>query len=394
MSPTVERPTVLIVGGPDVDARLELMERLRPEFECAAAGSAPELGPRFAAAGFKYYDYPLNRGVAPAADLFATYRLWQLCRALRPQIVHTFDPKPGVWGRLAARGADVPIIIGTLPGLGTLYAHDTLTTRLVRSIYQPLQTLACHVSQLTIFQNRDDACQFIDSGVVRKQSAMVIPGSGVSTDVFNLARVSQEIRMRTREDLGIAPNEIVVTMISRIIRSKGVPEFVTAAQEVRRISPNVRFLLVGAEDAESLDRLSRSELAELQKAVTWTGPRRDIPLVLALSDLFVLPSAYREGIPRVLLEAASMGLPIVTTDSPGCNEVVEDGVNGFLVPVHDAAKLARAIIRLVEQPELRRVFGQTSRRRAVEHFDLSLIVEQTRTIYRLLLAGRTLVTIP
>ena len=140
----------------------------------------------------------------------------------------------------------------------------------------------------------------------------------------------------------------------------------------------------------SVDQLNSAELHQLKQTVTWTGPRRDIPVVLAISDIFVLPSAYREGIPRVLLEAASMGLPIVTTDSPGCNEVAEHSVNGFLVPVRNPAALSRAILILIEQLELRLRFGHVSRRRAVEHFDLSIIAAQTRAVYQQLLASKGL----
>src|SRR6266498_5353414 len=178
MCPTIiARPAVLIIGGPDVDGRLELMGCLRSDFEMIAAGSSAELQWRFAASGFRYYAYPLNRGSNPVFDLYSTYYLWRLCRALRPRIVHTFDTKPGVWGRLAARWAGVPVIIGTLPGLGSLYANDTTVIRLIRAIYQPLQKLACHAADLTIFQNHDDVRQFTGAGIVTEQTAMVIPGS-------------------------------------------------------------------------------------------------------------------------------------------------------------------------------------------------------------------------
>src|SRR5207253_6184837 len=127
-------------------------------------------------------------------------------------------------------------------------------------------------------------------------------------------------------------------------------------------------------DDKSIDRFSPEEIAQLRQAVNWPGARRDIPRVLAVTDVFVLPSFYPEGIPRVLLEAASMALPIVTTRSPGCVDVVEDGVNGFLVPGRDAGALAAAILRLVDQPETRRRFGAESRRRAVAQFDLAAVV--------------------
>jgi glycosyltransferase involved in cell wall biosynthesis len=173
-----------------------------------------------------------------------------------------------------------------------------------------------------------------------------------------------------------------------VIRSKGVLEFAAAAREIRRRDLRVRFLLVGPQDEGSIDRLSAAEMAGVKDAVTIVGPRQDIPVVLALSDIFALPSAYREGIPRVLLEAASMGLPIVTTHSPGCNAVVAHGVNGFLVPTRDAASLTRALLALIDNPELRGRFGSASRRRAIERFDLSLIANQTQSVYREVLARR------
>lgn len=379
-------PNVLLVGGPDVDARLELMHCLKDAFNFSAFGSDPTLHDRFSTEGFSYSRYSLNRQTNPALDLLTFGQLMFAFRKLEPQIVHTFDTKPCVWARLAARLAGVPVIIGTLPGLGSLYASNSLKTRLVRLIYKRLQTLACRLSDLTIFQNHDDARQFIAAGVVREQKATVILGSGVSTDLFNPARVSDVKQRQLRAELGIRPCEIVVTMVSRVIRSKGVLEFMVAAREVGARHPNVRFLLVGPSDDDSVDRLNSAELTQLKQTVTWPGPRRDIPVVLAISDIFVLPSAYREGIPRVLLEAASMGLPIVTTDSPGCNEVAEHRVNGFFVPVRNPAALSRAILRLTEQPELRQRFGQVSRRRAVEDFDLSIIAEQTRAAYQQLLA--------
>jgi len=382
------KPTVLIMGGPDVDLRLELMGRLQSDFEMVAAGTAPDLLSRFSAAGFRYHAYPLHRTVNPVSDLVSILSIWRLCRAIRPDLVHTFDAKPGVWGRIAARWAGVPVVVGTIPGLGSLYTNDRLSTRLVRRAYEPLQRWSSRVSDMTIFQNRADARQFIVARIVAEPNTMIIPGSGIPTEQYAPGRVSQSARSVLRVELGIDPDETVVTMISRVIRTKGVLEFMSAAQSVGRRHPRVRFLLVGPSDDESLERLSATEVAHLKQTVTWPGPRRDIPAVLAVSSVFVLPSAYREGIPRVLLEAASMELPIVTTDSPGCNEVVENGVNGFLVPARDAEALGQAILRLIEEPELRRQFGRLSRQRAVERFDLSIIAAQTRSLYLRLLAAR------
>lgn len=381
-------PKVVLVGGPDVDARLDLMHCLKDAFDISALGSHFALHDKFLAEGFDYNAYHLSRQVNPLSDLLTLGHLVSIFRRLNPQIVHTFDTKPDVWGCLAARLAGVPIIIGTSTGLGSLYGSDSLKTRLIWSGYQRLQTLACRISDLTIFQNHDDAHYFITNRMISEQKTKVILGSGVRTDLFAPARVSEKERVRLRDEWGFQVGEIVVTMISRVIRSKGVLEFMTAAQHVGTCHPNIRFFLVGPEDEDSFDRLSTEELTQLKQIVTCSGPRRDIPSVLAISDIFVLPSAYREGIPRVLLEAASMGLPLVTTDSPGCNEVVENGVNGFLVPVRDIAALSQAILHLIEQPQLRQRFGQASRQRAVQRFDFSVVAAQTRSVYQQLLARK------
>jgi glycosyltransferase involved in cell wall biosynthesis len=373
-----------------VDARIELMRCLGDAFDLSAVGSHPALRDKFMSEGFDYHVYHLNRQLNPLSDLLSVCQLMLLFWRLKPHVVHTFDTKPGVWGCLVARLAGVPVVISTFTGLGSLYGNDTWPVRFIRMIYQALRTITCHLSDLTIFQNHDDARQLVAAGIVPERKARVILGSGIYTSEFAPVCVPDLKKAQLRDELGLRSDEIIVTMISRVIRSKGVLDFVAAAQTVGKRYPNVRFLLVGPSDEESLDRLTAVELTQLKQAVIWPGLRRDIPTVLGISDIFVLPSAYREGIPRVLLEAASMGLPIVTTDSPGCREVVEEGVNGCLVPVCDAAVLGQVILRLIEQPELRQRFGLASRQRAVEQFDLRVIADQTRLVYQELLAQSTL----
>ena len=381
------RPVVMLVGGPDVDTRLPLMRFLRRDFRVSAIGSDPALGSKFRSAGFSFDTVRLTRQVNPILDLLSLSQMVTIFRRLKPHIAHAFDTKPGVWGCIAARLAGVPVVIGTSTGLGSLYKSDNLLTQPLWLVYRQLQRLACRASDMTIFQNHNDARYFVSTGLVAEDKTIVILGSGVSTDRFSPERITVEERARLRHSLGFQPADIVVTMISRVIRSKGVLDFVETAQEISAHNPNVRFLLVGPDDEESIDRLSQKDLHRLNQVITWPGPRHDIPEVLAASDAFVLPSAYREGIPRTLLEAASMGLPIITTDSPGCNEIVENGVNGFLVPIHDSVALCRAVMRLVKRPELRRRLGLMSRQRVVEGFSLKVVAEQTRLVYQKLLAG-------
>lgn len=381
-------PKVLLVGGPDVDARLELMQRLKNSFDIGAVGSHPALRAKFLSEGFEYSNYHLNRKVNPLSDLLTLGQLISLFRKQRPMIVHTFDTKPDIWGCLAARLARVSVIVGTLTGLGPDSDEGNLKSRSVGRIYQQLQKSVSNFSDMTIFQNHDDAHQYLSKGIVPEQKSTVILGSGVPTELFSRQKVSTKELEQLRQDLKIQPNEIVVTMISRVIRSKGVFEYLESAKQINVEHPNVRFLLIGAEDKASLDALNDDEIKELKQGLLWPGFKKNIPAVLAASDIFVLPSAYREGIPRVLLEAASMGLPIVTTNSAGCNEVVKEAENGFLVEVGNSVALNRAILLLIEQPQLRQQFGNASRQRVVKYFDISVIAQQTESLYQQLLENK------
>ncbi len=396
------RPKILLIAGPLADKRIDLMHALEDEFTFAMAGSSPShfaapgaspsLQSNFIQHGFKFFYYPLYRGFNPLPDISTILSLWRLIRRYRPQIVHTFGTKPGVWGRLAARLAGVPIVMGTLPGLGTLYVNNSFSTRLIRFVYRYLQGVACHVSDLTTFQHQDDAQQFITERIVPEKKAIIIPGSGIRTDLFNSQNISQAERKRVRIELNIPANAVLVTMISRLLRSKGVLEFASAARVVKQHAPEVKFLLVGPHDTDNINHLTSDEVSQLVHDVIWAGTRSDIPAILAASDIFAFPSFYREGIPRALIEAASMELPIITTDTPGCREVVKHEVNGFLVPRHDISPLTRAILRLAKNPEIRSQFGQRSRKHAVTYFDLKVVAEKTRVVYHDLLSSKGLVT--
>jgi glycosyltransferase involved in cell wall biosynthesis len=377
-------PRVVLVGGPDVDARVDLMAVLSDEFEVSALGTEPALGERFATAGFRYGHYGMTRGVDPLSDLKAYRHLKTHFEAVRPQVVHTFDTKPGVWARLAAASAGVPVVVGTLPGLGSLYADRSFRNRLVRTVYQPLQRRACTRSNCTIFQNDDDRHEFVARRIVAADRSVVIRGSGVRPELYDHRRHAEQLPA-LRAELGIAPDRVVVTMVSRVMRTKGVLEYAEAAGQVRSHNPEVVFLLVGGADDTELNRLTPAEVDGVRQAVRWLGPRTDVPALLALSDLFVLPSIYREGVPRVLLEAAAAGLPLVVARAPGSTDVVQDGENGLVVPPRDATALAAAIERLVQDGPMRRRCGERARERVVREFSLDVVAGQIRELYRRLL---------
>jgi glycosyltransferase involved in cell wall biosynthesis len=379
----------MIVGGPDVDGRIDLMRKMSDEFHIIAVGTSENLHSRFHEAGYDYFYYSMTRYINPFKDMLGLLQLWNLFRRLHPHIVHTFDTKPNVVGRLAARLANVPIIIGSVTGLGSLYTDIRLSTQFIRMVYQPFQKFASNLSDLTIFHNRDDFEQYLARKIVTPQNATVISGSGIKTDLYDPDKIPQSDREQIRAELGISHNSILVTMVARLIRSKGIYEFMGAAKILRKRYPYIYLLLVGPLDNESVDRLTPEAISEIPNYIIWQGERRDITQILAATDIFVLPS-YREGIPRVLLEAASMGLPLVATDVPGCREVVENGVNGFLVPPRNVQALAQAIEVLVDQPELRQRFGRSARQKVVKNFDISIVADQMIAIYRELLARKRL----
>lgn len=378
------RPTVCLVGGPDIDARLDLMRHLADDFDLCAVGTDVGVAPSFDREGFRFRSYRMARGVEPANDVRALASLMRVFLSERPTIVHTFDTKPGVWGRLAAKLVRIPIVIGTLPGLGSLYAHPTRAARLIRMAYEPMQTLSSRLSDLTIFQNPVDEAEFVRRGVVPHRRTAVISGSGVRTDLF---RPTNSVGF-ARSARGLRASSFVVTMVSRVTRSKGALEFAAAARLVRSAHPNVEFVLVGAGDADSLDALTAPELEEIRASVNWLGHRTDVRELLALSDVFVFPSYYREGVPRALLEAAATGLPLVAAQGAGSAEVVVDGLTGLLVEPKDPTAIADAIARLIESSELRTRLGANARELAVSRFDVSRVAERTRACYAELLAAK------
>jgi N,N'-diacetylbacillosaminyl-diphospho-undecaprenol alpha-1,3-N-acetylgalactosaminyltransferase len=246
-----------------------------------------------------------------------------------------------------------------------------------------LYALAFTLADRVQFLNPEDLRFFVSAHMLRRNKAVLIRSSGVSLSEYNSESVDLVYLQRLRADLGIDPGTQVVTMVARAYWSKGVREFVDAAKMTCATQP-AKFLLVGAIDngfdAVPIEYLKRHESNVFQ----WLNFRHDVRELLALSDIVVLPSYYPEGIPRSLLEAMSMGTPIVTTDAPGCREVVDDGVNGYLVPVRDGQALVEAIDDLLGDAKKRERFGHYSRLKVESEFDERLVVQKTlELLYRL-----------
>lgn len=378
--------TIAYVGGEDVEMRIPILNRLRERGYFVSAIGSRSSTP-FDSVGIDYYRYPLHRGANPFADYYSRKSLRHLFEANQPVIVHAFDTKPAILAMQAAQSVGVPCRIRTITGMGYVFSSSSLLALSLRPIYRRLQRRASAASTHTIFQNQDDQEYFLSHDMVRGEKQSLVLGSGVDVQQMNQQRPSQQELDQMRSSLGIE-KQVVVSMIARLVKHKGVVEYLKAAREiVQSGNRNVRFLLIGPLASEGKQAVSRSVIDEYREFVQYLGPRKDIPKILGMTDVFVLPSYYREGVPRVLLEAGAMGLPIVTTNMPGCREVVRDGINGRLVQPRDSTQLAKAIQELINSPETRIMMGRESVSWVKENFDLSLVVSKYCDIYDRALVG-------
>lgn len=318
-------------------------------------------------AGIRLIPFALSRrGGNPLREIIA---LWRLYRREQPDLVHHVALKPVMYGSLAAWLARVPAQINAVAGLGWLFTSSGRGMRLIRpALRSILAHLLNHPHSLTIVQNPEDRALLERSGMSSARLRL-IRGAGVDVQFFYPA---------------LPPAEpVCIVLASRMLWDKGVGEFVEAARRLTEAGVVARFLLVGDPDPANPASVPESTLCSWhgKHGVEWCGRREDMLVVLQSAHIACLPS-YREGLPKFLLEAAACGLPIVTTDAPGCREVAQDGTNGLLVPVRDAAALAAALRKLIDDAELRRRMGAQSRLRAETEFGLETVIAQTLAVYR------------
>jgi glycosyltransferase involved in cell wall biosynthesis len=326
--------------------------------------------------GLAWHPVRLTRsGTNPLAELRAVADIVSLYRRVRPDIVHQVTTKPVLYGTTAARLAGVPAVVNAMAGLGHLSLAEDLFHRMVRRIVRlGFRVVLRHPRMKVIFQNEDDRGSFVCAGILDRSQTVIVPGSGVDPEAF-----------RPRE--GARHDPPVVMLPSRMLYTKGVEEFVSAARSLKAKDVDARFVLVGESDPDNPASIGDAVLESWKSegVVELWGRRSEMPAVYAEADIIVLPS-YREGMPKVLIEAAACGLPAVTTDVPGCRDVVEHELTGLLVPVRDGGvAIAAAVERLLADPELCATMGRRGRERVLATFALTRIIEQTLGIYRELL---------
>lgn len=328
---------------------------------------------KISALGIEFVSLPVGRrSLNPIGDLRLFWSLYRWYRRERPDVVHHFTIKPVIYGSLAARLARVPRIVNTVTGLGYVFTNEAVgwLRRLVEMQYR----LALRAAHFTFFQNTEDRQLFLSRRIVGDAQSGVLPGSGVDTTHF-----------APRDAIGAVdrPPSVVFLMVARLLKDKGLYEFVDAARIVKSRYPQAEFRLLGGRDDRNPSVVSASELEAWQasKTVAWLGEVTDVRDAIASADVVVLPS-YREGTPRSLLEAASMGKPIITTDAVGCREAVDPGVTGLLVPVRNAEALASAMEALIVDPDLRCRMGRAGREKMVRQFEEKQVIATVLAHYK------------
>jgi glycosyltransferase involved in cell wall biosynthesis len=349
---------------PQLEAAKELGESIGIS---ADGGFVPELEER----GIRHIALTSStRGMNLLADIKAIGQLWRILRRERPDVLHTHNPKPGVYGRIVGRLAGVPIVVNTVHGL---YATPE-SSFLKRLVVYSLEWIASRFSDAELIQSPEDF-DLLSRRRIMPRSKLRLLGNGVDLERF---RSNPEARQLVRRELGLSDSQVAVGLVARLVEEKGVPELIEAAS---RLDDRYVVLIVGPRDHEKSDAVSEELLARAEAdGVRFLGMRKDVDRIYQGIDIFVLPS-HREGFPRAAMEAAASGLPVIATDIRGCRQVVEDGVNGYLFPVRDVDALTAAITRVGDDKDLRSRMSRASVDRARAQFDERQIVDRVMGAY-------------
>jgi glycosyltransferase involved in cell wall biosynthesis len=379
---------VTTVGASLYGLLINQMRSLREEgYEIVGVSSPSSFAPAIEAAGFRHIAVPITRNITPVADVISLWRLWRVMRRERFAIVHTHTPKAGLLGQLAARLAGVPLVVNTVHGF---YLHAGMNP-VARRIYLLLEKLAATCSDRILSQNAEDIEIAVRERVCRREKIKFL-GNGIDLTQFDPDGISTENVERVRAEVGLKPGAPVVGFVGRLAaKRKGFADFLAAAQEISLRVPNCQFLVVGDSDRGKADAMEASA-AGVHRIVdhcVFAGQREnsELPAFYKLMNVLVLPSIF-EGLPRVIMEASTMGVPAVVSNVKGNREAVLDGYNGLIVPLGDVRALAAAVIRLITNKELAAQMGVKGRSMALERFDEQAVFAIVKSEYRRLLSQK------
>lgn len=322
-----------------------------------------------------------TRAMALGSDVRATREVYDLFRSLRPTIVHTHNPKPGIYGRIAARAARVPVVVNTVHGL---YAQPTDPLRRRSAVYA-LERLAATASHAELVQNPEDLALLARLGVPRGRLHLL--GNGVDLDRFRPPGPDSR-RAALRVELGVGDDDVVIGAVGRLVAEKGYPELFEAAARLRNLHPRMVLVVIGPHEPDKGDALDAAAVAAATAVgVRFLGHRSDVEHWYHAMDVYVLAS-HREGFPRSAMEAAASGLPVVATNIRGCRQVVDHGVTGLLVPPREPEALADVLAAIVDDAGRRRRLAEGALAKARTDFDQRTQIELTLATYERLLTRR------
>ena len=374
---------ILHVGGEDVRMRIPMLNIISTHnFNVGAIGC--EDYEAFERTDIPYFNYTLHRWLTPLADETSKKQLASIFNSVKPDLIHLFDTKPGVITPKVAKKSGVKHVVRTVTGMGYIFSSNTFIAQLLKPFYRFFQKRAIAYTDIVIFQNEDDKAYFEKYKLVPREKSMLVRSSGLNVEEFLKNKPSQKDIISIRKKLNANENDIVVTMVARLVKDKGVLEFLETAKKLSRFS-NIKFVLVGPLGSEGKQAIERKTIEYYSQYVNYIGSVSKVVKVLSASDIFVLPTYYREGLPRILLEAGALGLPLITTDMPGCRDVVKDGWNGFLVPTRDSNALVNAVKKLSDNKELREKMGAKNPIFIKNNFSLSQVANAYIKIYNHLL---------
>ena len=360
--------------------RLSTALRLRKDGHEVVMVSPPgTFGERFAAHGLRWIPLSMDRAsLNPLRETATLYQFIGILRQEQPDLLHNFTVKCAVYGAIAARIARVPAVVNAVAGMGYVFTSNTFKARVLRPIVKLLLRTALNSERsLLVLQNPDDAKTFTNAGLISPEKIRVILSSGVNTTRFQPAKHPPNRHERLR-----------VLLAARLVWEKGVQEFVDAAALLRRWGRDVEFVLAGTPDPGNPHSVSAEQVRQWVDAglIRWLGHVDDMSGLLGTVHVMALPSYYREGVPKSLIEGAASGLALITTDRPGCREVVtKDGFDGLRVEPRNARALAKCIMQLDDDRELLAQLGVRSRQKALKDFDERIVIEKTVDVYRELL---------
>ncbi len=345
---------------------------LNAGYEVCVACPDSEVTPQLVEVGFKFYPIKISRkGINPFAQIKVIYDLVLLYKKIKPDIIHHFTIKPMIFGSIASKWmSHNAAIINAPTGLGYVFTNNSIKAKTLQPVVTILFKYAFSKGNMfAIFQNLDDKEFFQQSALLQTTNYSIIKGSGIDDSIYIPAPEPCTLP--------------IVLFPSRLLKDKGIHEFIEAAKRIQDEGVTARFVLVGDIDPNNPATLTKKQIQDWvsQGVVEWWGWKNDIVSVFHQSHIVCLPS-YREGIPKVLQEAAACAKPIVTTDAPGCRDVVQDGDNGFLVPVKNSTILASRLITLIQDPELRAKMGKRGRERAQSEFSVNKIIDETLAVYK------------